>query len=649
MFVLLSFAAVSASGQYSGVTGGGQPVDNYQPTLALRYVICTNGVFPDRENNGSIYPQDRSQPFVGEIRAIPYSASVPAKFVECDGRALSVSGNNALLATIGIVYGGNAVQTVCVPDLRGRVPIGAGPMPGGEYYDLGSVYGADSITLTTDNLPAHVHTLTNGISGSVGSGQSFNNMQPALAINFLIAGDGQIIMFAGNFAPYGTALCNGALLDISSHLDLFGYIGTQYGGDGEQTFALPDLRGRTVIGSGQGAGLSNYTMGDVVGVASTTLTTNLMPAHVHTFANGVTGSTGLGNSFNNRQPSLAMNWFVCISGNSPTNPVSPWIGELRLTAGVSPLGDSWTTSYGQVLPINTFSSLFNLLGVTYGGNGTTTFRLPDIRGRATVSSGQGPGLRSFVIGETAGTENTTLVTSQMAPHAHTVPYVTIGCPSDTFRIADSSCTVSVSLEAYATGVPTPVVTYKLGTNVIASPYDFPIGTNTVTVTASNGIVPDAVCTFKVTVVDIQKPTIVCPSPITVTSDGGYCPKVVTFSPTVNDCALANSYTVPASGIAFPVGTNVVTTYAVDTSGNSNSCSFTVTVLPGPAPTLNLTRIGTNVVFSWPTVFSCYSLEAADALNTNNWTPVGGIPGLNGANYYLTNAAPTTNRFYRLKY
>jgi microcystin-dependent protein len=67
---------------------------------------------------------------------------------------------------------------------------------------------------------------------------------------------GQIIMFAGDFAPQGWALCQGQLLPIADNAALFQLIGTTYGGDGDATFALPDLRGRVPIGDGQGRGLS---------------------------------------------------------------------------------------------------------------------------------------------------------------------------------------------------------------------------------------------------------------------------------------------------------------------------------------------------------------------------------------------------------
>jgi microcystin-dependent protein len=92
---------------------------------------------------------------------------------------------------------------------------------------------------------------------------------------------GQIIMFAGNFAIRGYAMCNGQILSIAQNTALFSILGTTYGGNGQTTFALPDLRGRVPIHVGQGPGLSSYSLGQVSGVENTTLTINNMPIHNH--------------------------------------------------------------------------------------------------------------------------------------------------------------------------------------------------------------------------------------------------------------------------------------------------------------------------------------------------------------------------------
>jgi len=93
---------------------------------------------------------------------------------------------------------------------------------------------------------------------------------------------GSIMGFAGNFAPRGWAFCSGQLLSIAQNTALFSILGTTYGGNGQTTFALPDLRGCVAVSSGQGPGRSNYDLGQVGGVENTTLIVTQMPQHTHT-------------------------------------------------------------------------------------------------------------------------------------------------------------------------------------------------------------------------------------------------------------------------------------------------------------------------------------------------------------------------------
>jgi len=91
----------------------------------------------------------------------------------------------------------------------------------------------------------------------------------------------EIRLFAGNYAPYGWALCAGQLMPISQNTALFSLLGTTYGGDGRVTFALPDLRGAAPMQQGQGAGLSQRYLGEVGGEPTVTLLTSEMPTHTH--------------------------------------------------------------------------------------------------------------------------------------------------------------------------------------------------------------------------------------------------------------------------------------------------------------------------------------------------------------------------------
>jgi microcystin-dependent protein len=94
---------------------------------------------------------------------------------------------------------------------------------------------------------------------------------------------GQISMTGFSFAPYGWAFCNGQLMNIAQYDTLYSLIGTTYGGDGTQTFALPNLQCRLPIHQGTGAGLSTYVIGQISGTENVTLQTGQLPQHIHTF------------------------------------------------------------------------------------------------------------------------------------------------------------------------------------------------------------------------------------------------------------------------------------------------------------------------------------------------------------------------------
>jgi len=157
---------------------------------------------------------------------------------------------------------------------------------------------------------------------------------------------GQIIQFGGNFAIRGYALCNGQILSIAQNTALFSILGTTYGGNGQTTFALPDLRGRAALHWGQGPGLSNYSLGQVGGTESTTLTQNNLPPHSHNLNVSAGGKgnaavptgnfIGVGNvpssgenvnNFNNAAATGAMNAGSITGGGSsvPFNNIQPYL------------------------------------------------------------------------------------------------------------------------------------------------------------------------------------------------------------------------------------------------------------------------------------------------------------------------------------
>lgn len=145
---------------------------------------------------------------------------------------------------------------------------------------------------------------------------------------------GEIRMFAGNFAPAGWMFCEGQLLPISENETLFQLIGTTYGGDGQSTFALPDLRGRLPIHQGNG-----FILAETGGAEEITLTVSQMPAHAHPlFGSAVTGdqlspsNTTLANSFNvvpyiNDQPlgTMSPTAISGVGGNQPHTNFQPYL------------------------------------------------------------------------------------------------------------------------------------------------------------------------------------------------------------------------------------------------------------------------------------------------------------------------------------
>lgn len=148
---------------------------------------------------------------------------------------------------------------------------------------------------------------------------------------------GEIRMFGGNFAPVGWAFCQGQLLPISENDALFQLIGTTYGGDGQSTFALPNLQSRVPVHVGTGGG-SSYVLGQSGGVESVTLTVNQIPAHHHApLASTAAGpqsspagnvwanSTNLPYSTNAPSAALAPNAVQAAGGSQPHDNMIPYL------------------------------------------------------------------------------------------------------------------------------------------------------------------------------------------------------------------------------------------------------------------------------------------------------------------------------------
>ena len=161
---------------------------------------------------------------------------------------------------------------------------------------------------------------------------------------------GEIRMFAGNFAPAGWFFCEGQLLQISEYETLFQLISTNYGGDGQETFGLPDLRGRLPIHFGSGAGLSTRVLADAGGTETVPLTSNQIPAHTHGFV--ASRSAGTSNTASG-----------AVMATSPSVRVLTTIGPDNLlnTAAINSVGGGQPHSNMQ--PFLCVSFIISLFGI----------------------------------------------------------------------------------------------------------------------------------------------------------------------------------------------------------------------------------------------------------------------------------------------
>lgn len=265
-------------------------------------------------------------PLIGQLKLLPYSFA-PRGYADCNGQLLPIAQNTALFSILGTTYGGDGRTTFGLPDLQGRAPVHHAPAT-----PIGQKGGAAEVALSVETMPSHSHpvmatdapatqaTAAGNVLASqaargpenyapagqtvdmnehalteTGGGQAHDNMQPSLALRFVVATDGlypsrngggaaddtepfvgEIRAFGFNFAPRGWALCDGQLLAIQQYQALYSLLGTAFGGDGRTTFALPDLRGRTAIGID-----SVHALGAKAGSETVALTADQIPAHDH--------------------------------------------------------------------------------------------------------------------------------------------------------------------------------------------------------------------------------------------------------------------------------------------------------------------------------------------------------------------------------
>lgn len=432
-------------------------------------------------------------PFVGEIRLLA-SNQMPDEWASCDGQLYSKGARPGLERVLGQSFGGDGGDNFAAPDLRGRVPMQLAPA-----HPLAQAGGAETVTLTVAELPAHTHELRASDSegtraapagnlwarsearafgdgapdasmhadalAAAGGAQPHDNLTPFLGVRSILALNGrapdddsvedvylgEIRTFAYGQVPEGWVRCDGQLLSRMARPQLFGLIGNTYGGSGDM-FAVPNLTGRIPLH--RGAGL---TLGQPGGEETHVLALDELPRHGHearaaavpgddpspvgrtwgvqsaglaytdaapdiALSAAAVATAGGGDPHDNMPPFLALQFCMALQGEDPTVEfpnTEPFAGEIRLFPyDLAPVG--WAFCDGGLVDKNVNSGLFTMLKFAYGGDGQKMFALPDLRGRAPLHPGQGPGLTARALGDAGGAASVTLTEAQLPGHSHEV-------------------------------------------------------------------------------------------------------------------------------------------------------------------------------------------------------------------------------------
>jgi len=170
----------------------------------------------------------------------------------------------------------------------------------------------------------------------------------------------EIRMFAGNFAPRNWAFCQSQVLSIAQNTALFSLLGTNYGGNGQTTFSLPDFRSRVPVGTGQGPGLSPYTLGQQGGVQTNTISNTNFPPHNHPFSGAITmpGNSGDGNADvpQGNYPAALTGTDMYSSANNGSG-----LGNMQMALTATPVGSS--VPVNNIQPVMGMNYIICMFGI----------------------------------------------------------------------------------------------------------------------------------------------------------------------------------------------------------------------------------------------------------------------------------------------
>jgi microcystin-dependent protein len=240
----------------------------------------------------------------------------------CDGQMLRVMTGQALYSILGTSYGGDGIEDFALPNLRSLVAAGGGPIGSRTAASLSMTYMI-------------------AVAGGAGPAE-----YPMV---------GAIGLFAGINPPAGWLVADGSVLPLQQYVPLFEAIGTAFGGNGATDVQLPDLVGRAAVGAGQGPSVS-IALGQQVDAGPDTPVACLGLNYLINVAGAAPPATGNG-------------------GFAPSAAV---LGEVVAYAGAA-IPDGWLPCDGRELLVSGNEALFGVLGSRFGGNGETSFALPDLR------------------------------------------------------------------------------------------------------------------------------------------------------------------------------------------------------------------------------------------------------------------------------